>query len=74
MEKVKHKADCSRVWKRYDATCPRCVELIAGADPRKGWGSRRVNDERQSVEIQKHFTSPRHLSGECGLVCTYGDW
>ena len=71
---TKHKADCKRVWSRYDATCCRCAELIAGAAPRKGWNSRAANDARQCAEIHAHFSSEKHRSGGCGPVCTFGEW
>ncbi len=35
--KTLHKADCKRVFKHYDITCPRCQELAGGAEPRKAW-------------------------------------
>jgi len=35
--KVVHKEDCVRVFKRYDASCPRCQELMKGLEPRKPW-------------------------------------
>lgn len=37
LEKTLHKEDCKRVFKRYDADCPRCQELMGGAKPRDAW-------------------------------------
>ena len=72
MKKIIHKADCLRVFSRYDRECPRCQELINGAPARKGWGL--SNDARRCIEIDSHFTSEKHLSGGCGVVCTFGEW
>lgn len=56
---------------RKTAGCPRCDELISGAAPRS-WA--KSNDKRRCEEISAHFASPRHLSGGCGPVCTFGEW
>lgn len=34
---TKHAEGCRRVFSRYDADCPRCLELAEGAAPRQGW-------------------------------------
>jgi hypothetical protein len=59
--------------------CPRCDELKAGAEP-VGWNRPRNERERTggyptSREVTSHFApnSP-HARGECGPVCTFGDW
>jgi hypothetical protein len=36
--KTPHKTDCAKAFGRLDSTCPRCRELAAGAQARKGWG------------------------------------
>ena len=55
--------------------CPRCDELLAGAEPVQWAGSlRKQDDERRSAEIHAHFAGQRHRSGGCGPVCTFGDW
>lgn len=74
-----HKGDCQRVWKRYDVTCPRCQELIAGAPARDGWQKEYYErnareDAREAQAVRDHFTSQKHLSGGCGPVCTFGQW
>lgn len=72
---TKHLADCERVFRNYDARCPRCSELAGGAEPRKGWGpSRAERDAQDTREIEAHFASGRHRSGGCGVVCTFGQW
>ena len=68
---TKHSPDCSRVFNRLDATCPRCQELAAGASPRKGWNS------RSSLESAARLNAIRAhdcKASNCGPVCTYGDW
>jgi hypothetical protein len=72
--KTVHNTDCKRVFKNYDATCPRCQELANGASARKGWNSRREQDLRRCAEIRSHFQSDAHRSGKCGPVCTFGEW
>lgn len=54
--------------------CPRCDELLAGAQPVQWASSRRDDDRRRSEEIRAHFDSLRHRSGGCGPVCTFGEW
>ena len=72
---MSHTPTCRRVFRRYDASCPRCQELIRGAKPRAGWGDRkRLDDRRHAEECREHFNSAHHRSGGCGPVCTFGDW
>ena len=40
-----HSHDCRKAFGRFDASCPRCRELMAGAPRRQGW---RGNIERYS--------------------------
>jgi len=73
--KTYHRSGCERVFKRYDAACPRCQELAAGAEARRGWGpSREQRDAQASAEIHAHFSGEKHRSGGCGVVCTFGEW
>jgi len=72
---TKHKPDCKRVFKNYDKTCPRCIELMNGAKARKGWQAdyfkrKKENEIRQSKEIKNHDCKK---SG-CMSICTFGDW
>lgn len=72
---IKHKADCQMSFGRKDPSCPRCVELLAGAPPRRWRGTdRKADDVRRTREIRDHFASEKHRSGKCGPVCTFGDW
>jgi hypothetical protein len=72
--KTRHDADCKKAFGRFDKECARCRELIAGAPARKGWNSRAADDVRRGTEIDAHFQGARHLSGGCGIVCTFGEW
>jgi hypothetical protein len=70
--KTAHRFDCRRVFSRYDRECPRCLELVNGAPARKGWGP--SQDQIRCQEINAHFSGTKHLSGGCGIVCTFGEW
>ncbi|MFE9855547.1 hypothetical protein [Streptomyces sp. NPDC005780] len=56
--------------------CPRCDELKAGATP-VSWNIRndvRLDEQRRD-SINAHFApGSSHARGECGPVCTFGDW
>ena len=55
---------------RKTAGCPRCDELLAGAEPVR-WATSRAQIDRQRIaEIRTHDCK---RSG-CGPVCTFGDW
>lgn len=72
---TKHKSDCSRAFKNYDLSCPRCQELASGSKPRAGWSDHKRRFESDSITaIHAHFASEAHRSGKCGPVCTFGDW
>jgi hypothetical protein len=58
---------------RRTAGCPRCDELEQGAPP-VVWARQSSRDTQRCADIRSHFQSARHLSGACGLVCTFGDW
>lgn len=73
-----HKADCRMAFGRKDPSCPRCVELFAGAEPRQWsryqtWAYAR-GEAVSDAEIRAHFDSKKHRSGQCGPVCTFGEW
>ncbi|MFF1650162.1 hypothetical protein [Streptomyces sp. NPDC058240] len=56
--------------------CPRCDELKAGAEP-VTWNVRHEArlDEEGRRSISAHFAANGpHVRGECGPVCTFGDW
>ena len=51
--------------------CPRCDELLNGAEPRSWGGGRdRHSGYPSSQEIRSHDCAK---SG-CSIVCTFGDW
>lgn len=53
---VKHSPTCTMSFGRNDPNCARCVELLAGAPPRRWRGAdRRANEARQIREIREHF-------------------
>jgi hypothetical protein len=59
--------------------CPRCAELAAGAEPVRwrGWTRERelTGGYPTSREIDAHFApGGPHTRGDCGPVCTFGDW
>ncbi len=66
------------VYGRRVAGCPRCAELDAGAEPVR-WNRRSEREQTGGYpttrEIDSHFASGGpHARGECGPVCTFGDW
>lgn len=80
-ERTQHSCNGGRgpAFGRKTPGCPRCDELLAGAEPRQGWShkgpfSGPQADAERSADLQAHFASDRHRSGGCGQVCTYGDW
>ena len=66
---TKHRADCRRVFNRYDMDCERCRELAAGGKARPGWG-----DLRKRAEAQRLQTIRQHDFAECArinFICTH---
>lgn len=59
---------------RRTASCPRCDELSAGAEPVRWAPSRQQRDRADTVAVRAHFASREHRSGGCGPVCTFGEW
>ena len=69
---MKHKADCNRVFKQYDATCSRCLELSQGAAARPGWGDfKRKNEAVQLAAIKAHDLAACERKN---TVCTCFEW
>jgi hypothetical protein len=76
---MQHKSDCKRVFKRYDLTCPRCVELSQGAEPRRGWGNSvayqlRVGRGPAYDSFVRELKSHDCKASGCGPICTKFDW
>ena len=66
---TKHRADCKRVFNRYDMDCERCRELAAGGKARPGWG-----DQRKRAEVQRLQAIRQHDFAECArinFICTH---
>lgn len=51
---------------RVTAGCPRCDELVAGAQPVQ-W-AKRYNS--RLMDIRNHCC----VQSRCSIVCTFGDW
>jgi hypothetical protein len=72
---LKHGAECRMAFGRKDRECPRCLELLEGAQPResfhKEWTER--NNHCVKVSIEEHVNSDAHRL-HCGPVCTWGEW
>lgn len=68
---TQHAENCRRNWGKKDPNCPRCRELIGGAEPRAAWGSRKRAQEQALIKAIKAHDCAK--SG-CGPVCTFGDW
>ena len=73
---TKHKDECTRVFKKYDPTCPRCQELIKGSPPREGW--QKSYYEQKAREEKRTYSSycshgVQHLNpgGYCN-ICGHG--
>jgi len=74
---IMHSDGCRMSFGKKDAHCPRCIELMSGSAPRARFGGRMTRAERDvqaCKEITAHFQSHKHLSGGCGVVCTFGEW
>jgi len=68
--KTSHKENCKRAFKNYDKTCPRCRELIAGAEPREGWAIKPQPVRTSSPHPTTHEYQP-NACGYCN-VCGWG--
>ena len=58
------------VFGRKTAGCPRCDELIAGAEPVR-WDTRRADDEARRIQAIKNHDCTK---SRCGPVCTAFEW
>jgi hypothetical protein len=58
---------------RRTAGCPRCDELSTGAEPVRGWGFAKREQERlRCVAIHRHYRTDE-CSRQCGPVCVRFD-
>jgi hypothetical protein len=61
--------------------CPRCAELLAGAEPVRGWGSqwsykagRYITKAEQLQERLAEIRNHDCKVSRCAIVCTAFDW
>lgn len=69
-----HKPDCQMAFGRKDPSCPRCQELLAGAQPIKwAWAEQAKKDRARAAFAPRtrHVCRPGSCSSVC---CTHGDW
>lgn len=61
---------------RHVEGCLRCQELKAGAEPVRWDADRRTEERGRARRWQGQHFAPGgpHDRGDCGPVCTYGDW
>ena len=50
--------------------CPRCDELLAGAEPVRWAMTRKQDDLQRAAEIRAHDCTV----SRCAVVCTFGQW
>lgn len=62
------KHTCNMVFGRKTPGCPRCDELLAGAEPVQ-WGNALQKRMDALVNSYKHVCTP-----SCGAVCTANEW
>lgn len=75
MKNTKHSNSCNRVFKNYDNTCPRCIELINGAKSRDGWQkSYYSNKARENSNRLKAIKSHDCKKSGCLSICVAFDW
>ncbi|KKL80326.1 hypothetical protein LCGC14_2005880 [marine sediment metagenome] len=75
MANTKHKEDCERVFKNYDMTCPRCIELANGSPAREGWQRRYYEDKAREEKRFAHALATHDcVKSNCSPVCTAFDW
>lgn len=71
---TKHKDGCKMSFGRKDETCPRCQELLNGAEPRSGWQKDYFANKKMQELLS--LAQPEHdcEKSNCMAVCTFGDW
>ena len=61
------------VFGRKTKGCPRCDELIGGAEPKKSWTY--IRDMNEALEREYRLEHRETCSKQpCGPVCTNGQW
>ena len=66
---TRHKDGCRMAFGKKDPTCPRCQELMAGAESR-GWNTGKAREKDFLAALKRHDCK----QSNCGPVCTFGDW
>ncbi len=64
--KTLHKDDCSRIFKNYDKSCPRCIELMSGSAPREAWFTPRKYVEANHKSCGHNNLNPGGYCNTCG--------
>lgn len=59
---TKHNDNCKRVFKKYDLTCPRCIELSQGEAPRQGWQASYFEAKKRNAEIWAIHLASQHCN------------
>lgn len=62
MSNTKHNINCNRVFKNYDLTCPRCLELSKGLEPRKGWQEAYFSNKAKNKKIDSLFLKTQNCN------------
>lgn len=66
------KHTCTMAFGRKTVGCPRCDELLAGAEPvRWDWAERKKKIEEFNAKYERR---PHECMTSCGAVCTWGEW
>lgn len=72
---TQHKDDCNMAFGRKDVSCPRCQELLNGAQPRQGWqGSYFARKKKEEENYDKRLKNHNCKKDNCGPICTAFDW
>ena len=64
--KTMHKPDCNRVFKNYDMSCARCVELSTGSAPRAAWFTPRPQRSEVFKSCGHDAINPGGYCNVCG--------
>jgi hypothetical protein len=63
-------------WGRKTPGCPRCDELLAGAEPRAAHAGHEAAQRKARAEADRTRGIREHdcVASKCGRVCTAFDW
>jgi hypothetical protein len=75
---TKHTANCGRVFRNYDMSCPRCRELAEGFGARAGWNDNKRKAEAVRCRQVAEFFAPggkySQMSETEKTICTAFEW